>query len=113
MTIYGHITGLLSSTRLLADSTRSFAVNCVEGIEANEERINELMEKSLMLVTALNPHIGYDKASAIAKKAHADGTTLLQAGGPEGLGYFTEAEFAEWVQPARMVSPTVPEGGTW
>eukprot|EP00964_Phaeocystis_antarctica_P121278 scaffold84959_cov63-Phaeocystis_antarctica.AAC.2 len=64
------------------------------------------MGQSLMLVTALNKHIGYDKASQIAKKAHKEGTTLLQAGGPEGLGFYTAAEFAAWVRPEEMISPT-------
>ena len=96
----------LQSLKLLADSARSFTENCVVGIKANESRIEELMNSSLMLVTALNQHIGYDKAAAIAKKAHKEGTTLLQAGGPEGLGYYTEAEFAAWVRPDQMISPT-------
>ena len=82
------IANTLSSCRLMAESSRSFADNCVAGIEANRETINELMESSLMLVTALNPHIGYDKASQIAKKAHKEGTTLIEAGGPDGLGFF-------------------------
>ena len=64
------------------------------------------MQRSLMLVTALNKHIGYDKASQIAKKAHKEGTTLLQAGGPEGLNFYTAAEFAAWVRPEEMISPT-------
>ena len=76
------------------------------GIVANLDNIEKLMGASLMLVTALNPHIGYDKASTIAKKAHKDGTTLIEAGGPAGLGYFTEAEFKEWVVPANMVGPS-------
>ena len=62
-----------------------------------------------MLVTALNPYIGYDKASQIAKKAHKEGTTLLQAGGPEGLKYFTNEEFVAWVRPENMISPTAKE----
>merc|ERR1712224_469649 len=93
------IANLLSSMRLIADASRCFTDNCIVGIKANEDRISELMGASLMLVTALNPHIGYDKASQIAKKAHKEGTTLLQAGGPEGLGYYTEEEFAAWVRP--------------
>ena len=64
------------------------------------------MRSSLMLVTALNPHIGYDKASQIAKKAHKEGTTLIEAGGPQGLGFFTEAQFKEWVKPEAMTHPT-------
>ena len=71
------------------------------------------MESSLMLVTALNPHIGYDKASAVAKKAHKEGTTLIEAGGPEGLGFFTVEQFHDWVRPRDMTHPTKPAGGTW
>ena len=100
------IYNLLSSVRLLADASGCFTKSCVVGIVANEKRIDELMNSSLMLVTALNPHIGYDKASAVAKKAHKEGTTLLQAGGPEGLGFYTAAEFAAWVRPEEMISPT-------
>ena len=107
------ISNLLSSTRLLADSSACFTKSCVEGIVANEARIEELMQSSLMLVTALNPHIGYDKASSVAKKAHKEGTTLVEAGGPDGLGYFTADEFAAWVKPADMIAPTIPENGTW
>ena len=100
------IANLLSSVRLLADSSRCFTKSCVIGIQPNKERIAQLMASSLMLVTALNPHIGYDKASQIAKKAHKEGTTLLQAGGPEGLGFFTPEQFREWVKPEEMVAPT-------
>ena len=96
---------LLHSARLIGDASVCFADNCVSGITANEKRIQELMNSSLMLVTALNPHIGYDKSSQIAKKAHKEGTTLLEAGGPKGLGYFTEEEFQAWVVPADMISP--------
>ena len=99
------INALLSSVRLLADCSRSFADNCVCGIAANHSRITDLMNSSLMLVTALNPHIGYDKASMVAKKAHIDGTTLIEAGGPKGLNFFTEAEFNAWVKPREMVGP--------
>merc|ERR1719271_1106663 len=100
------IANVLSSARLLGDSSQCFTKSCVVGIKPNHARIAELMGQSLMLVTALNKHIGYDKASQIAKKAHKEGTTLLQAGGPEGLGYYTEAEFAAWVRPDQMISPT-------
>mmetsp|Transcript_8085 Transcript_8085/g.25668 ORF Transcript_8085/g.25668 Transcript_8085/m.25668 type:complete len:492 (-) Transcript_8085:285-1760(-) len=99
------ISNLLSSTRLLADSCRCFTKSCVAGIEPNRARIRQLMESSLMLVTALNPHIGYDKASQVAKKAHAEGTTLVEAGGPAGLGFFTPEQFAQWVVPEQMVGP--------
>ena len=73
------------------------------GIEANREYIGKLMNESLMLVTALNPHIGYDNAAKVAKKAHADGSSLVDAG--EALGLFTEAEFAAWVKPEDMIAP--------
>ena len=73
------------------------------GIEANEAQIDQLMRSSLMLVTALNPHIGYDNAAKIAKKAHADGTTLREAG--LELGLMTEEQFAEWIQPEQMTHP--------
>ena len=99
------VANLLSSARLLADSSKCFTKSCVVGIEANRTRINQLMESSLMLVTALNPHIGYDKASKVAKKAHKEGTTLVEAGGPEGLGFYTAEEFAKWVKPEEMVRP--------
>lgn len=93
----------LQSVRLLADGMRSFEQHCVRGIEANHERIAELMERSLMLVTALAPHIGYDRAAKIAKQAHRDGTTLKQAA--LALGYVTEEDFERWVQPAQMTKP--------
>jgi fumarate hydratase class II len=73
----------------------------VVGIHANKEHINQLLQRSLMLVTALNPHIGYDKAAQIAKKAHAEGTSLRVAA--LALGYVTEEEFALWVQADKMV----------
>jgi len=96
---------LLSSVRLLADSARCFRKSCVAGIVANEGRIKTLMESSLMLVTALNPYIGYDKAAKVAKKAHKEGTTLVEAGGPSGLDYFSASQFAQWVKPAEMTRP--------
>ena len=88
------------SVRLLADGMASFEEHCVSGIQANHERIAELMERSLMLVTALTPHIGYDKAAEIAKQAHRDGGTLKQTA--LILGYVTKEEFDCWVQPAKM-----------
>jgi fumarate hydratase class II len=97
------IHNMLQSIRLLADGMASFEAHCARGIEANRERIGELLERSLMLVTALNPHIGYDKAAAIAKKAHREGTTLKQAA--LALGYVTEEEFDRWVRPERMIGP--------
>ena len=93
----------LQSLRLLGDAARSFTDNCVVGIEANERRIRELMESSLMLVTALNPHIGYDNAAKIAKKAHHEGTTLKEAA--LSLGLVTDAQFAEWIKPEEMTRP--------
>lgn len=88
------------SVRLLADGMASFEAHCVCGILANDERIAELLERSLMLVTALTPHIGYDRAAKIAKQAHRDGGTLKQTA--LALGYITEEEFDSWVQPAKM-----------
>ncbi|WP_132258836.1 class II fumarate hydratase [Paucimonas lemoignei] len=93
----------LQSVRLLADGMKSFEEHCVRGIEANRERIAELMERSLMLVTALAPHIGYDRAAQIAKQAHHDGTTLKEAA--LALGFVTEEEFQRWVQPEQMTRP--------
>lgn len=97
------IFNVLQSIRLLADAARSFTDNCVVGIEANRDRIARLLHESLMLVTALNPHIGYDNAAKIAKKAHKDGTTLLQAG--QELGLLTEEQFRDWVKPEAMIRP--------
>ncbi len=97
------IYAVLQSIRLLSDSAVSFTDNCVTGIEANTHRIDKLMNESLMLVTALNPHIGYDNAARIAKKAHADGTTLKEAG--LELGLMTEEQFADWIVPSDMIKP--------
>jgi fumarate hydratase class II len=93
----------LQSVRLLADGMASFDHHCVRGITANRERISELMERSLMLVTALTPHIGYDKAAEIARRAHHDGTTLKAAA--LALAYLTAAEYERWVVPAEMTGP--------
>ena len=98
------IYNLLQSIRLIADGARSFADNCVAGIEANRARIERLLHESLMLVTALNPHIGYDNAARIAKKAHAEGITLKRAA--RALGLVDEADFDAWVDPAKMIGPT-------
>lgn len=95
------IHNFLQSVRLLADAMVSFNEHCAVGIEANVERIDALMHNSLMLVTALNPHIGYDKAAEIAKKAHRDGTTLKAAA--IATGYVTAEQFDAWVVPERMV----------
>ncbi|MEE9139791.1 MAG: class II fumarate hydratase [Alphaproteobacteria bacterium] len=97
------IYNLLQSIRLIADSARSFTDNCVAGLTPNRERIARLVTESLMLVTALNPYIGYDAAAEVAKKAHAEGTTLRQAG--IALGLFTAEQFDEWVDPAKMLGP--------
>ena len=93
----------LQSARLLADGMRSFEEHCVHGIEPNRGRIAELMERSLMLVTALAPHIGYDKAASIAKKAQHEGTTLKEAS--LALGYVTAEQFDEWIVPLDMTRP--------
>jgi len=94
---------MLQSIRLLADAAMSFTGHCVIGIRANEARIRELMQNSLMLVTALTPHIGYDRAAEIAKAAHAHGTTLREEA--VKLGYVTGAEFDRLVKPKRMTRP--------
>ena len=91
----------LQSVRLLADGARSFERHCVRGILPNRERINELLERSLMLVTALNPHIGYDKAAQIAKRAHHEGLSLREAA--LASGWVSAGDFDAWVQPRRMV----------
>lgn len=91
----------LQSVRLLADGMVSFNDHCAVGIEPNRERIQELVERSLMLVTALNTHIGYDKAAAIAKKAHSEGSSLRDAA--VASGYVTPEQFDQWVVPAHMV----------
>ncbi|MBK5227261.1 MAG: class II fumarate hydratase [Actinobacteria bacterium] len=97
------IRNFMHSIAILSDASRSFREFCVEGIEANRDRIQELVDRSLMLVTALSPKIGYDKAAEIAKKAHHEGTTLKDAA--VELGYLSEAEYDEWVVPADMVHP--------
>jgi len=94
---------VLRSAQLLADACRSFTDRCISGIEPNLERIEELMESSLMLVTALNPHIGYDNAAKVAKKAYAEGTTLKEAA--INLELLTAEEYDKWVQPENMISP--------
>jgi fumarate hydratase class II len=94
------IHNVLQSARLLADSMTNFDRFCARGIEPNRSRIQENLDRSLMLVTALNPHIGYDKAASIAKKAHKDGTTLKKAS--VELGYLTAEQFDEWVDAKKM-----------
>ena len=95
------IHAFLQSARMLADGCRSFEEHCVRGIEAEERRIRELVERSLMLVTALSPHIGYDRAAEIAKKAHREGSTLREAA--LGLGYVSAQDFDRWVRPEAMI----------
>jgi fumarate hydratase, class II len=95
------IKNLLHSAVLLADASRNFRAFCVEGLEPDRARIDDLVHRSLMLVTALTPHIGYDKAAEIAKKAHHEGTTLKEAA--LALGYLTEAEYDSMVVPEHMV----------
>ncbi len=95
------IHNFLQSARLLTEGCDSFRQHCVDGIEANLPRIDENLRKSLMLVTALNPHIGYDKAAKIAKKAHKEGTTLKEAA--LALGFVTGEQFDAWVKPEDMV----------
>ena len=94
---------MLQSIKLLADAAISFTDRCVEGIEANEANITSLMERSLMLVTALAPSIGYDKATEIAKTAHKNGTSLKQEA--VKLGYVTETEFDAIMRPEQMIGP--------
>lgn len=94
---------MLQSIGLLADAARSFTDNCVVGTKPNEARIQELMERSLMLVTALSPHIGYEKAAQVAKAAHANGTTLREEA--VRLGFVSETEFDRLVRPEKMIGP--------
>lgn len=97
------INAFLQSVRLLADGAQSFAEHCVDGIEADAARLQALVGESLMLVTALNPHIGYDKAAKIAKTAFQERTTLKDAG--VKLGYLTADEFDRWVRVEEMITP--------
>jgi fumarate hydratase class II len=97
------IYNVLQSIRLLGDAAQSFTDNCVVGIEPNRERIKKLVGDSLMLVTALNPHVGYDNAAKIAKKAHHEGTTLKEAA--VALGLLSAADFDKLINPADMVHP--------
>ncbi len=98
------IHNLLHSTRIIGDAAVSFTDNCVAGIVANVERIETLRDESLMLVTALNPHIGYDNATKVAKKAHKEGTTLKHAA--VELGLLTAEQFDDWVRPENMIGPS-------
>jgi fumarate hydratase, class II len=95
------IANVLQSLRLIADGAASFADHCVAGIEPDRERIAELVERSLMLVTALAPHIGYDRAAEIAKTAHREGTSLRAAA--LASGYVAAEDFDRWVRPEAMI----------
>jgi fumarate hydratase class II len=97
------IHNVLQSVRLLADASESFEEHCARGLEPNLPRIQEHLERSLMLVTALAPRLGYDRAAEIAKKAHREGSTLREAA--VALGYLTAEEFDRVVRPERMVRP--------
>merc|ERR1711915_269205 len=97
------VANVLRSIRLLGDSCHAFVDNCVLGITANRERIDKLLYESLMLVTALNNHIGYDKAAKIAKTAHKEGSTLKAAA--LQLGYLNEEDSDKWVKPEDMLGP--------
>jgi fumarate hydratase class II len=98
----------LDSLRLLADAMRSFSRHCVAGMVVNQARIDVLLQSSLMLVTALTPHIGYDRAAAIAKYAQAHGSTLREAA--LALGTVTAAQFDAWVEARQMVGAPSPTG---
>jgi fumarate hydratase class II len=100
---------VLESVRILADGMRSFRVHCAEGIEPDRARIEQLLHESLMLVTALNPHIGYDKAAQVAKKAYKEGTSLKAA--ITALGFLSADDFDRLVQPSAMIGPAKPRGG--
>ncbi|KAA3471412.1 fumarate hydratase 1, mitochondrial-like [Gossypium australe] len=95
---------LLHSIRLVSDASASFVKNCVKGIQANKDRISKLLHESLMLVTSLNPKIGYDNAAAVAKKAHKEGSSLKEAA--LNLGMLTEKEFESLVVPEKMIAPS-------
>jgi fumarate hydratase class II len=95
------ISNFLESARLIGDACASFKKHCAVGIEPNQERITQNLNNSLMLVTALNTHIGYEKAAEIAKKAHKEGSTLKEAA--LSLGYLTGEDFDKWVDPSKMI----------
>jgi len=97
------VSNVLRSIRLIGDSCVAFTDNCVDGITVNREQVDKLLHESLMLVTALNPHIGYDMAAKIAKTAHKNGTTLKQEA--IALGALTEEQFDQWVRPEDMLGP--------
>ena len=97
------IYNFLQSVRLLTEGCNSFQTKCAVGIEPNSKRIEENLQKSLMLVTSLNPHIGYEKAAEIAKKAYKEESTLKEAA--KALGYVEEDDFDRWVIPDNMIGP--------
>ncbi|MBV9120258.1 MAG: class II fumarate hydratase, partial [Chloroflexi bacterium] len=97
------IHNFLHSVRLLSDACRSFREHCVDGIQPNRDRIKQMMESSLMLVTSLSPKIGYDNAAKVAKKAHSEGSTLRETA--VGLGLVTDQEFDQLVRPEKMIGP--------
>jgi fumarate hydratase class II len=101
------VANLLHSAKLVGDASRSFAERCVAGARANAPRIGALLNESLMLVTALNPHIGYDRAAQIAKKAHKEGTTLKEAA--IASGHLTAEQFDAWIVPEDMIGPAPPK----
>jgi fumarate hydratase class II len=100
------IRNFLHSSRLIAHACENFEEFCARGIEPNLKRIEQLMRESLMLVTALNPHIGYEKAAAIAKNAHRRGITLKESA--VALGHVTAEQFDQWVRPEEMVGMKIP-----
>jgi fumarate hydratase, class II len=97
------IHNLLHSIRILSDACSSFTDHMVVGIEPNRDQIDHFLQNSLMLVTALNPHIGYDRAAQVAKKAYQENTTLKDA--CMKLGFLTQHEFEQWVRPENMIHP--------
>jgi fumarate hydratase class II len=97
------IHNFIHSATLLSTGVEGFTQHCISGLQPNAPRIDELMKKSLMLVTALNPHIGYDNAAKIAKKAHADGSTLKEAA--LALGLVKAEDFDKWIKPEEMITP--------
>ena len=99
---------VLHSATILGHAASSFAERCIDGMSVNESRVHDLLHGSLMLVTALNPHIGYDKASAIAKSAHKNGTTLKESA--IASGYVTAEQFDCWIVPSDMIGPSKPKG---
>ena len=100
------IHNVLESADLLADACDSLRIHCASGIEPNLPRIQQHVDESLMLVTALNTHIGYEKSAKIAKKAHADGSSLKAAA--VALGFVTPAQYDQWVVPVEMTRPLAP-----